>query len=243
MFTLQSAGASLCTSNLGFMLKDGATLKEVQEQVARLACSQIHQKGDKSYYKELIFMLRKVNAGCMCDVIFFQTWRRVFGGIKVREQTTWRWLHVWRSFQSSGHWSPAGRPDSPELSGFMPVMDEFRVLWKQNGTTSGTKQDFPSIWSFSHEETTWRAAGSKAPWVWQQVKARLAWVSWEPNSSEGCLWGSGRITRGCSHCLQQMHTSSTAAPERGTTELSRPREGKWGSWCRTVPDQWGFRCK
>lgn len=57
------------------MLKDGATLKEVQEQVARLACSQIHQKGDKSYYKELIFMLRKVNAGCMCDVIFFQTWR------------------------------------------------------------------------------------------------------------------------------------------------------------------------
>lgn len=88
VFTLQSAGASLCTSNLGFMLKDGATLKEVQEQVARLACSQIHQKGDKSYYKELIFMLRKVNAGCMCDVIFFQTWRRVFGGIKVREQST-----------------------------------------------------------------------------------------------------------------------------------------------------------
>lgn len=71
MFTLQSAEASLCTSNLGFMLKDGATLKEVQEQVARLACSQIYQKGDKPYYKELIFMLYKVNVGCLFDVIFF----------------------------------------------------------------------------------------------------------------------------------------------------------------------------
>lgn len=50
VFTLQSAGASLCTSNLCFMLKDRATLKEVQEQVARLAYSQIHQKGDKSLY-------------------------------------------------------------------------------------------------------------------------------------------------------------------------------------------------
>ena len=53
MFTLQSAGASLCTSNLCFMLKDRATLKEVQEQVARLAYSQIHQKGDKSLYSKI----------------------------------------------------------------------------------------------------------------------------------------------------------------------------------------------
>lgn len=72
VFTLQSAGASLCTSNLGFMLKDGATLKEAQEQVARLACSQIYQKGDKAYYKELGFVLCEVNARCLFDVTFFK---------------------------------------------------------------------------------------------------------------------------------------------------------------------------
>lgn len=70
VFILQSVGARLCTSNLGFMLKDRATLKEVQEQVARLACSQLYQKGDKPSYKELIFMLHKLCAGCLFDVNF-----------------------------------------------------------------------------------------------------------------------------------------------------------------------------
>jgi len=71
VFTSQSAGASLCTSNLGFMLKDWATFKEVLEQVARLACSQIYQKGDKPYCKELVFMLYKVNAGYLFEVFLF----------------------------------------------------------------------------------------------------------------------------------------------------------------------------
>lgn len=70
VFTLQSAGARLCTSNLGFMLKDRATLKEVQEQVARLACSQLYQKGDKPYYEDLIFMLHKLCADCLFNVNF-----------------------------------------------------------------------------------------------------------------------------------------------------------------------------
>lgn len=54
------------------MLKDGATLKETQEQVARLACSQIYQKGDKPYYKELGFVLYEVNVRWLFDVIFFK---------------------------------------------------------------------------------------------------------------------------------------------------------------------------
>lgn len=69
VFTLRSAGARLYAASLGFTWKDGATLKEVQEQVPRLAPSQLCQKGDKPHYKELNFVLYKANAGCLSEVI------------------------------------------------------------------------------------------------------------------------------------------------------------------------------
>lgn len=60
-------------------------LKGSPEQVTRLARSQIYQKGDKPYYKELIFMLYKVNGSCLFDGLFFffQTSRKIFQSIKV----------------------------------------------------------------------------------------------------------------------------------------------------------------
>lgn len=56
-----------------FYVERQGYLKGSPEKVARLACSQLYQKGDKLCYKELIFMLRKVFAGCLFNVSFFSS--------------------------------------------------------------------------------------------------------------------------------------------------------------------------
>lgn len=75
VFTLQSAGARLCTSNLGFMVKDRATLKEVQEQVAKLACSNCIRKEISHTIKSSFLCYIKLVA---CSVLLsFQVSKRI----------------------------------------------------------------------------------------------------------------------------------------------------------------------